>query len=539
MIARKSLFIVIAQFITRFLGWIGLVILAKFWGDFAPDALGVIGFAMAFIGLFSVIGDLGFNQAHIKRISEGKDLGTCIGTFAAIKIVLTVAMTIAVLTAIYIQINVLNRGFTDATTLSVIFVFLLYYILLNIQSIPTYTFNGKSEIAKMQITGIFENIVKVPLTILVVIAGVSLINLNSSVQWPQFLQPLQHFFAEHTLGSLAMTYVFGAVATVIVGFWFLRKYPLKKPNWELFKSYFSFALPVILISIISVISTNIDKIMIGFFWTAKEVGYYFTVQQITGLVGVFSSALSVILFPTISNYHSQKNFENIKQTTYLANRYISMIITPVVIVTIVFVVPVINILLSEAFLPAKYVLITILIYIFISTLMAPYGSLISGINRPGIAAVIGAIMCIINIVLNLLFIPQWGLLSSIGINGPEGAAVATLLSGIVGIFLLMLIAKKLAGIKLLRYHTPRHIIAGLIMGFILYFIAYQTSLFLVIRWYTFLGLSFVGLGIYLAILFIIREFKKQDLIFFLDLLQPKKMLRYVSSELREKPKSPN
>ncbi len=539
MIARKSLFIVIAQFLTRFLGWIGLVILAKFWGDFAPDALGVIGFAMAFIGLFNVIGDLGFNQAHIKRISEGKDLGTCIGTFAAIKIILTLAMTIIVFIALYIQINVLEKGFTDATTMSVIFVFLLYYILLNIQSIPSYTFNGKSEIAKMQITGLFENILKVPLTILVVLAGVSLVNLNPSVQWPQFLQPLQQFLAEHTLGALAMTYVFGAAATVIVGFWFLRKYPVKKPNWEFFKSYLYFALPIILISVISVISTNIDKIMIGFFWTSKEVGYYFTVQQITGLVGVFSSALSVILFPTISNYHSKKNFENIKHTTYLANRYISMVITPVVSVCIVFVVPVINILLSESFLPAKYVLITILIYVFITTLMAPYGSLISGMNRPGIAAIIGAIMCIINIALNLLFIPQWGLLSPIGINGPEGAAAATLISSIVGIILLMLVAKKLAGIKLLHLHTPRHIIAGIIMGLILYSITYQTSLLSIIRWYTFLGLSFFGIAIYLFILFIIKEFKKQDLIFFLDLLKPKKMLRYISSELKDKPKSPN
>src|SRR5512136_1955315 len=101
MIARKSLFIVIAQFITRFLGWVGLVVLAKYWGDYAPEALGVIGFATSFIGIFSIIGDLGFYQAHIKRISEGKDLGTCIGTYVTIKIILTFAMAITVLAAIY------------------------------------------------------------------------------------------------------------------------------------------------------------------------------------------------------------------------------------------------------------------------------------------------------------------------------------------------------------------------------------------------------------------------------------------------------
>ncbi|MCK5459478.1 MAG: flippase, partial [Thermoplasmatales archaeon] len=86
MIARKSFLIVSSQFFARFLGWIGLFILAKLWGDYAPVALGYIGFAMAFLTLFHLVAKFGFLEAHVKRISEGKDLGTCIGTYAAIKI---------------------------------------------------------------------------------------------------------------------------------------------------------------------------------------------------------------------------------------------------------------------------------------------------------------------------------------------------------------------------------------------------------------------------------------------------------------------
>ena len=46
MIARKSLLIVTSHFLIQFIGWIGLVVLAKLWGGFAPHALGIIGFAM-------------------------------------------------------------------------------------------------------------------------------------------------------------------------------------------------------------------------------------------------------------------------------------------------------------------------------------------------------------------------------------------------------------------------------------------------------------------------------------------------------------
>jgi len=533
MIARKSFLIVTSQFFTRFLGWIGLVVLAKLWGGFAPEALGIIGFAMAFLALFNIIADLGFHSAHVKRISEGRDLGTCLGTFAAIKIFLTGLMVTVVVTVILVWKYVFHGGFYDATTESVVIVFVVYYIFMNLQSISSVTFRGRKEIAKSEITKSFEGIVKVPLIILVVLAGVAgIASISPAISWPQFLQPLQQFLATHAVGSLASAYVFGIVASFLVGIWLLRKYPMKRPSRELFKSYFSFALPIMLLSGISVISINIDKIMIGYFWTSVEVGYYFTVQQVLVLIMILYTAVSTILFPTISEYHSKKNFEKIKQTTHLAERYISMVMIPPIVVIIVFVYPVINIMLSGSFLPAASVLVTLTIYAFLFGLRMPYGSLISGINRPGITAKIGFVMCITNIVLNYLFIPKWGLLSSFGITGPTGAAIATVLSCLVGFFGLQLAAKKLTGIKLLQSHTPRHIIAGLVMGGMLY---YVSKLFVPsVHWYHLLGFAGLGLAIYLGVLFVLKEFEKQDLLFFLDMMHPKKMLGYIKSELKEK-----
>ena len=534
MIARKSLLIITSQFFTRFLGWIGLVVIAKLWGGFAPEVLGTIGFAMAFLGMFNIIADLGFSRAHVKRISEGEDLGTCIGTYAAIKLILTGLMVTVVFAAIFIWKNFFNGGFTDATTESVILVFIIYYIFLNLAQIATVTFEGRREIAKRQVTGIFENIVKVILEILVVIAGVSIVGVASispAFNWPSFLQPLQHFIAIHAIGSFAMTYVFAVMTTFLVGLWLLRKYPIKKPSFNLFKSYFSFALPIMLISVIGVISVNIDKIMIGYFWTSVEVGYYFTVQQILQILLIFSGALSIVLFPTISEYHSYNKFKKINQTTHLAERYISMMILPIVVVIIIFVNPVINIMLNSAFLPAASTLVGLTIYAFVNSLMVPYLSLISGINRPGVAAKMGVTMFAANILLNYLFIPADGLLSNFGINGSTGAAVATMLSGSVGFFGFRLVAKNLTGIKLLQSYISSHIIAGLVMGFVLYCLNF---LILEIHWYYLLGFAGLGLAVYLGVLFVLKEFTKKDLHFFLDMLRPKEMLRYVKSELKDK-----
>jgi len=427
----------------------------------------------------------------------------------------------------------LNGGFTDATTESVVFVFMLYYIFSNLSTIPLTTFSATKEIVKQQLPKIFGRSVKVTLAIIVAIAGVNIVAISPAFEWPQFLQPIQQFIATHPVGSLAMTYVFDMIIIFLVSMWFFRKYPIKKPSWEMFKNYFSFALPIALISVIGIISINIDKIMIGYFWTSTEVGYYFTVQRIMEFITILSGSVATLLFPTLSEFHSLKNFDKIKKTTHLAERYLSMMMIPPVVVIIVFVYPVINIMLDSSFLPAAPVLVTLTIYAFILGITMPYNILISGIDKPAVGAKVAFVVCFMNIPLNYLLIPENGLLSSFGINGPTGAAIATTISALFGFFGFRRISKKLTGIRLMQSYTARHIIAGLGMAVALFYIG---SLIPTIRWYHLLVFSGIGLVIYLAVLFILKEFKKQDLRFFLDMLHPKEMIKYIKSELKGKQK---
>ncbi|MCK5636980.1 MAG: polysaccharide biosynthesis C-terminal domain-containing protein, partial [Thermoplasmatales archaeon] len=319
--------------------------------------------------------------------------------------------------------------------------------------------------------------------VLVAIAGVSIAGISPAFIWPSYLQSLQQFIADHAVESLAAIYLISWIATFLIGMWFLRKYPLKKPSWKLFKSYFSFAMPMMFLPVIGIISQNVGMLMIGYFWSSVEVGYYFTMVAVVGIVTVFPASVSAVLFPSISEYCSNKNFDKIKQTTHLAERYISMITIPILIGIMVLANPLINIVMSDAFLPAASVLIILAVFISISCLNSPYSSLIKGMDKPSILTKIGIATCLISIILNYLFIPKDGLLSSFGINGAAGAAGATVISALVGFILLRIAVKKLTGINILQSHTPRHIIAGLIAGIILYYLAFATSLFPSIYWY--------------------------------------------------------
>jgi O-antigen/teichoic acid export membrane protein len=532
MIARKSFLIVSSQFFARFLGWIGLFILAKLWGSHAPEALGYIGFAMAFLTLFHLVAKFGFLEAHVKRISEGKDLGTCIGTYASIKILFTGVMILSVVAAISLLQLLFHERFLDEASKSIIYIFLIYHIFLNLKEIPMQTFSGTKEIVKRQITWTTENIIKIPLTIIVALAGISAVGISPIATWPQFLQPLQQFIADHATGSLAMTYVFGCVASFLVGMWLLRKYPIKKPSWKLSKSYLSFGIPITIISLIVIISINIDKVMIGYFCTQTEVGYYWTVQQLSEVIIILSTALGIVLFPTLSEYHATNNFKGLIKTTHQAERYISMVTIPIVVLIIIFAEPIIYFMLSSSFISAAPVLIIIAIYAFILGVMKPYSSLIAGMNKPGVAAKIGITMCTVNIALNYLFIPKGGALTSFGIDGAVGAAIATLISLIIGLFGFQLAAKKMIKMKILNSHIPRHIIAGVGMGLILFF---SSELFIPsVYWYHLIGLAMIGLALYFGMLFILKEFKKQDFDFFWNMMHPKEMMKYIKSEMKEK-----
>ena len=109
----------------------------------------------------------------------------------------------------------LHNEFFDATKESVIYIFIIYYIFSNLAFIALQTFIGRKEIAKVEVPIAFETFVRVPLMILVALAGVTGIatiapelgiDVISPVTWPAFLLPIQTFIAAHAVGALAMCY---------------------------------------------------------------------------------------------------------------------------------------------------------------------------------------------------------------------------------------------------------------------------------------------------------------------------------------------
>ena len=112
MIARKSALIITTSILDGVLAYVALFFITKYMG---PLDYGIVGFAMSFVSLFVIFGRMGFEEAHIKKVSEGKDLGTCIGTFLVIKIGLVGLMTLIIAGSILFWKFYMGRGFETST----------------------------------------------------------------------------------------------------------------------------------------------------------------------------------------------------------------------------------------------------------------------------------------------------------------------------------------------------------------------------------------------------------------------------------------
>jgi len=528
MIARKTFLLMVSQFINALAGWIALCVIAKLWNGFAPAALGVIQFSISFLAIFNLVADLGFGQAHIKKISEGKELARCIGTYAFIKLLLTLLMACAVLIFIF-AIEHLGYAYPSGTSKSLLLIFLFYFLFQNLISIPFRTFDGLRETAKRSVASVVEVLVRVPLMILVALLAMESVT-GATLNLPAFLLRLQRLFASNPISSLSWCYVFGMAGTLLVSLLFFRKHSIGRPSLALLKEYSRFALVVALIPIITILLTSVDKVMIGFFWSEVEVGYYFSAYKIITLLLIIPLAIETLLFPTISSFHARRDLGAIENVTRATERYASMIIMPLTVFLIVLPGPVLAILFSEDFLPAVGALSLLGCWALIYSIDIPYTSLLRGINRPDLLVKVGAVACGINVLANLLLIPKSGLLASVGISGPEGAGFATLLAEVFALIFLRLTVRKTVRMKVCQIHTLKHAVAGALMGACL--VGLGRLLPLTKWWELFIYAAF-ALFSYFAFNHLLKEFDTKDVNFFINLLHPGELIKYMSTELKK------
>ena len=507
MIARKSALVIAVNFLVGILNYISLYLIARYY-SLPKFALGLLNFTIGFVALFSMLPNLGFPLAHIKRISEGKDIGKCNATFFSIRLMLTALMVAVVISSIFIWKNVMGRGFQTPEQEKALYVMLCYYILLVLSQNFIITYRAKMEIAIAQLPFFIEAFVRT-----VIIAY--LVFSNYGAIW------------------IVHAYVIGGFVLFLSTFIFFKE-PIDKPTKEYFSSYLKFAIPVSLASVSFIIMTNLDKVLIQLFWGYEQGADYFSIVRLSRFINNITMAVGMLLLPTMSAMYAKNKIDELQNVTLEAERYISMILMPVVFLLIFLAKPTVYIFLTKKFYSAIPILQILPLFAMFNALKRPYETRLLGMELPNFARNRIFIMVFVNVILNIILIPKD--IRSLGIKlaglAGVGAAIATVVAYFSGLVYTRLIIYKMSKIGL-NVSVIKHFFAAIIMGFI---VRYMNKYYIVRRWYDLLFLFIFGLVIYLAILIAFKEFKKKDFYLFIDTLNPKKMFSYISLEIKEKVK---
>jgi len=506
LLARKITLVILNDIIGSILGLVALFFIAR---ELNSHVLGMIGFGLAFVQLYGVITNLGYTKAHVKRVSEGQDLGNCIGTFLTIKLVLLVVFNVTVFSSLWLWTDLMGYGFESSYHLTIIYIMVLYFNLEAASRIFITTFTGRLETAKAQIPRILGNVVRLVGTIYFAITITS-----DQVRMYDAAIPL------------AWMYVAGGAVQLGTAMFLFRGYPVSRPSMALFRSYTKYAIPAIIMTSMVVITINTDKVMVQAFWSSRHVGLYTAAQRIALVIVFLTNAIASVLLPSISRHHVRGERSEIRTLIHRAERYIILIALPPIVLFFTLPDRVIMIL-SGKFAAAAPMLQVLSLWAMITVTNTPYRNLIQGYDRPGIMAKISILQASLNVLLNLVFIPA--ALFGIPLFGwsAVGAAVATLITQIILFIIVRWYAYRLSGCV----SSPKNallVLGGVVMAATLLALDHISP---ASRWYLLVAYGLIGLGAYIGTLVAVRQFTRKDLHFFLQALNPGEMVSYIKSEI--------
>ena len=170
MLARKSLLLALSQFLSLGFGFVSLYFITNNIPNTPQQPyVGNVAAAIAFVGFFGFMMDLGFGTTHIKKVSEGQDEGRCNGTYLAIKAVFTAIYIPLVLVSIW-GYETFYMEFEHGHFTELVLIFLGWGILSNVTIACTTIMIAKQEVAKSTMVAVVSGLFQSIITIIVVLA---------------------------------------------------------------------------------------------------------------------------------------------------------------------------------------------------------------------------------------------------------------------------------------------------------------------------------------------------------------------------------
>lgn len=355
-----------------------------------PDDYGMFNFSIAIIMMISVITGLGVNNLVVKDLIDGKiHEKVILGTSFFLKTIISIVFFI-------LSLVILNCFFKQYSWYSITYI-LCFSLLFSPANIIKYFFESKT---KSKYTVIIEN----SIFFIAIIIKVLLIYNKYPLIYFVYLYVLESFF----------------VSVFYILFFCIKEYPIFYWSFSLkyAKELLKNCWPLVVSSMAWVVYTRIDQVMIGNMIGSEAVGYYSAAIRISDIINFIPTVIILSAIPTITKIKQLDNIRYLKLFQSVYDLSISIVFIFVIIISI-FSFDLISVLYGEAYLASSSVLTLQVFSILFSTMAVISGRYLLNENLQHITMLRHLMGCVINIILNLILIPIYGI---------NGAAIASLIS---------------------------------------------------------------------------------------------------------------
>lgn len=463
MFARRSVLVVLNSLVGAMLGYVALFAMARFMGD---ELVGGRAYVLALVYLFGLVCRLGFPTTHARRLARGDDVAASMGTYLALKLFLTAGFVVVTLAAGTIWFGLLGRGVEDVTV-QALWLGVAVVVAKSLKDVAVNTFRGLQRIRFREATLLANTIVTVAGTLVAALAyaqgrgrwspvprlseaAADGLGVTGPVGFEQALLWLMTAFLAGEVVALALGVVLLWVARVPVG----------RPRRDVARDYLVATLPIMLVSVAAILMRRMDQVMIGFWFDNAEVGHYEGATKLSEFVLILANGVRVALLPVISSLHKEGRLEEVGRVIIQTERWISILVWPILLVGWTATRPTIHIVLSDAFLAAAPMMVILLGNSLLVSLTVPLRTKAFGFGEQAFAGRAALLALGTNLVLNLVLIPE----SIFGVPlfglGGVGASIATLVAGAVMLVAYRGKAHDWTRHPYLSHHLRVHLLAG-------------------------------------------------------------------------------
>lgn len=448
-VQRQSIVSLIWQIAFTFIGLLSTMYFSHAVG---ASVLGAYFLFIAYLGIIGMFTDGGFGGAAIKRISEGEEQDAYFSAFFVLRSLFTTAVVIALI-AFRSQFVDLNNAGTFILLLLALIVSVFYGAVL-------YGIAGCGKMGMYTTCNFINDISRILVQVVAIFLGYGVAGLAGG------------FVAGMLVGSL-----------IALRFFDLH---LVRFGWRHIKSLSTFSFWLFLTSSGMLVFSYADTIMIGYFMNNADVGVYRIVLQFTLVASFSAQAILSTLWPKISHWGKNGEIELIEESFSRAFSYSLLLAIPVLAGGVLLGDKLLYFFYGAEFVKGYPVLIILLIVQMIYVFYYCFGTYLSSLDRQKESFKMTAVAASTNIVLNYLLIPVMGI---------AGAAVATLVSMVLNVFLARRMLSQMMRIRLEYDSVLNFIKASIVMS--IFIMAYRMLIPLTNLWLTlvpvFLGGAMYGI----------------------------------------------